>query len=84
MTWKSIVGAGLIGIGIGHYSTKQASVTLYGGSFTSSPLADIFGYAEDYSGCRQISACLNYAQNKEMLTEKFSMTWANNGVHYCK
>ena len=60
------------------------STTLYGGTFTSSPLANIYGYASDYEGCRQISACLNYAQHKRMLTSEFSSEWSNVGNHYCK
>lgn len=60
------------------------STTLYGGAFTSSPIASVYGYADDNAGCRQISACLNYAQHNRMLTGKFDVDWSRNGNHYCE
>jgi hypothetical protein len=71
-------------IGVSVYGFSQASVTLYGGAFTSSPIASIYGYGDDIAGCQQISACLNYAQHKQMLTGIFSQKWSNNGNHFCR
>jgi hypothetical protein len=71
-------------IGVSVYGFRQASVTLYGGAFTSSPIPSIYGYGYDIAGCPQISACLNYAQHNQMLTGSFSEKWSHNGVHHCK
>jgi hypothetical protein len=78
---KYVVGF-LVGLIV--YEVSPTSVTLYGGAFTSSPIASIYGYGDDIAGCQQISACLNYAQHNQMLTGSFSEKWSHNGVHHCK
>ncbi len=64
--------------------TTLVGYTLYGGAISSSALASVYGYGDDMDGCNQIAACMNFAQNKQMLTGTFSEKWSGNGLHYCK
>jgi hypothetical protein len=73
----------LLGAGFAH-EIKPKHTKLYGGVITSSELATVYGYADDSAGCRQIAACLNFAQSKRLLTDAFSAKWGNRGNHFCR
>lgn len=79
------IGLILIGMTIGYVINNliESGYTLHGGAFTSSPLANIYGYSDNNFGCQYIAACLNYAQKHEMLTEKFLIEWGNAGNQFC-
>ena len=75
-------------VGIGFYWLLQPAavpfVTLHGGTLMSFPIAKVYGYYDNPAGCRHISACMNYANSRMMLTDSFNLKWSDRGLYYCK
>jgi hypothetical protein len=64
-------------------------VQIYGGAMTSSPVADVWGYADDLEGCRTLAAGANFMNHQEtkMSTtdwERFVGQWAIKGTTSCQ
>ncbi len=88
--WIAFLLGALIGYGVGRPNEKfwNQDVQIYGGSFTSSPVADVWGYADDWEGCRTLAAGANFvnAKEREMASaswQDFINEWAVKGNTYC-
>lgn len=94
MSWNSVFCAGLglvIGYWIGHPAEKywNQDVQIYGGTFTSSPVADVWGYADDWEGCLTLAAGANFVNDKERTMpdaawREFITEWSNKGNTTCQ
>lgn len=63
-------------------------VQIYGGVMTSTPVADVWGYENDWEGCRILVAGANFVNRKELEMpgdewQKFITEWAAKGSTSC-
>lgn len=79
-----------IGYGVAIPKDKfwNQDVQIYGGVTMSSPVADVWGYADDWEGCQILVAGANFVNNKEREMpkaewQKFINEWANKGNTTC-
>jgi hypothetical protein len=64
-------------------------VQLYSGVTMSSPVADVWGYYDDWDGCQILAAGANFITNKEkgmssISHNEFVSTWAKKGPTFCR
>jgi len=86
----AVVGA-LVGYATGVPTSPywNQDVQLYGGIMTSTPVADVWGYVDDWRGCLTLAAGANFMNDKErsMLDDewnKFIQDWAHKGNTSCR
>lgn len=97
MNWTSAFLM-FVGFSIGYWaadpsaSTKNRfwnqDVQIYGGAFTATPVADVWGYENDWSACQTLAAGANFINSKESeMTsdswQKFINDWSSKGNTFC-
>ena len=89
------IAFGLVGavIGYGYAIPKtefwSQDVQIYGGVTMSTPVADVWGYADDWEGCLTLAAGANIVNQKELemtsdAWREFISKWAKNGNTSCQ
>jgi hypothetical protein len=59
-------------------------VQIYGGSMTSTPVADVWGYDNDWAACLVLAAGANFLYDKpESARSALVEKWANDGNTRC-
>ena len=79
-----------IGYASGHPSNRfwNQDVQIYGGVLFSSPVADVWGYDNDWEACQTLAAGANLvnAKEREMADKdwrEFILEWATKGTTSC-
>lgn len=84
----------LFGLAVGYWywSPKDQfwnqNVQIYGGVTTSSPVADVWGYMNDWEGCQTLAAGANYMNSRELDMpsidwQKYISYWSTKGNTTC-
>ncbi len=81
------IGYGSSGYAKGPYWNQK--VQIYGGVMTSSPVADVWGYDNDWEGCEILAGGANLINSKELEMpsdewKQFVANWARKGSTSCR